>query len=238
MAIIIMRSSEAGQPRGAALALLHATERLMAERGMANVSLRQITEAAGAGNASAIQYHFGSREELMAAIFRYRSGTADGRRLDHLAVLDAPAQADDQRQLIGALVYPLVAEFEPREEGNYYLRFTERWLRDHGVADGILPVPIAPGWVEVEQRLEWTLGYLPPEVIAFRIFRLREQVIIGLAWIEAGLEQFRARGTLALQVELLIDTIVAMLSGSISNEALRLISPAADTQARRRARPA
>jgi AcrR family transcriptional regulator len=233
-----MRSSEVGRPRGAALALLHATERLMAERGMANVSLRQITDAAGAGNASAVQYHFGSREELMAAIFHYRSGIADGRRLEHLAALDTPEPTHDQRRLVGALVYPLVAEFEPRPEGNYYLRFTERWLRDYRSADGSLPLPVAPGWAEAERRLEWTLGYLPAEVVAFRMPRLREQVIIGMASIEAGLDRFRARGVLGLQIELLIDTIVAVLAAPISSEALQQIAPASELDQRRRSRRA
>ena len=57
------------RPRGAALALILAAERLIAEHGSAIVSLRQITEAAGVSNTSAINYHFGSREALLLAVF-------------------------------------------------------------------------------------------------------------------------------------------------------------------------
>jgi AcrR family transcriptional regulator len=40
----------------------------MAEKGLAGVSLRSVNEAAGAGNVSAAHYHFGGKEELIAAI--------------------------------------------------------------------------------------------------------------------------------------------------------------------------
>ena len=49
-----------------------AAERLFAERGIDGVSLRQIGTAAGNGNNSAVQYHFGSKERLLLAVFEYR----------------------------------------------------------------------------------------------------------------------------------------------------------------------
>ena len=49
-----------------------AAERLFAERGIEGVSLRQIGAAAGNGNNSAVQYHFGSKDRLVQAVFEYR----------------------------------------------------------------------------------------------------------------------------------------------------------------------
>ena len=49
-------------------ALIDAAERLFAERGSDGVSLREITSAAGATNASAVQYHFGDRRGLVRAV--------------------------------------------------------------------------------------------------------------------------------------------------------------------------
>ena len=37
---------------------MHAAEKLIGERGMANVSIRDIVSAAGQKNESALQYHF------------------------------------------------------------------------------------------------------------------------------------------------------------------------------------
>ena len=42
--------------------LLREAERLFARRGLYQVTVREITEAAGQRNVSALNYHFGSRE--------------------------------------------------------------------------------------------------------------------------------------------------------------------------------
>ena len=48
--------------------ILDAAEQLFAERSFAAVSMRDITSAAGV-NLAAVNYHFGSKEELLAALF-------------------------------------------------------------------------------------------------------------------------------------------------------------------------
>src|SRR5215472_8928339 len=50
--------------------LLRTAERLYAERGLAQVSNRQIVEAAGQANNSALSYHVGTRTDLINAITR------------------------------------------------------------------------------------------------------------------------------------------------------------------------
>ncbi|MGL5849219.1 MAG: TetR/AcrR family transcriptional regulator, partial [Phycicoccus sp.] len=49
--------------------LLSATTGLLAERGASRVSLRDITEAAGA-NVAAVGYHFGSKDALVSRVIR------------------------------------------------------------------------------------------------------------------------------------------------------------------------
>lgn len=48
--------------------ILDAAERLFAEHGLSAVSGRQISEAAGQANNSAVGYHFGSKSELIKAV--------------------------------------------------------------------------------------------------------------------------------------------------------------------------
>lgn len=99
--------------------LLAAAERLFASSGLDGVSLREITAAAGATNASAIQYHFGDREGLIRAVVARHDETVDARR--H-ALLDAiRPDAADVRPLIDALVRPYAAELD-RPGGAGYLR--------------------------------------------------------------------------------------------------------------------
>ena len=60
--------------------LVLTAERLFAEHGIGGVSLRKISSAAGNGNNSAVQYHFGSKETLIQAIFEFRLAELHERR--------------------------------------------------------------------------------------------------------------------------------------------------------------
>ncbi|WP_433136669.1 helix-turn-helix domain-containing protein [Actinomadura nitritigenes] len=88
--------------------LLDAAERLYAERGIDAVSLREIVQAAGARNATAVQYHFGDRAGIVRAILARHAPEIEARR--H-ALLDA-YEADGVpggRALAAALVRPMAA---------------------------------------------------------------------------------------------------------------------------------
>src|SRR4051794_41913128 len=62
-----------------------AAEALFAERGVEGVSLRQIGTAAGNGNNSAVQYHFGTKDRLVQAVFEVRLPRLPERRGPPLA---------------------------------------------------------------------------------------------------------------------------------------------------------
>jgi AcrR family transcriptional regulator len=88
--------------------LLDAAERLYAERGIDAVSLREIVQAAGARNATAVQYHFGDRAGIVRAILARHAPEIEARR--H-ALLDA-YEADGVpggRALAAALFRPMAA---------------------------------------------------------------------------------------------------------------------------------
>lgn len=102
--------------------LLGAAERLFAAEGASGVSSREIVRAAGVGNASALQYHFGDRDGLLRAVLARHEPEVESRRhalLDALEV-DPPA---DLRRLVAALVLPLAAKLGD-QSGRDYLRIT------------------------------------------------------------------------------------------------------------------
>ena len=101
-------------------ALIDAAERLFAERGSDRVSLREITSAAGATNASAVQYHFGDRRGLVRAVLAKHAGKIDRQRHELLDAYERSGEADLHR-LAAALVEPLAAELM-REGGPGYLQ--------------------------------------------------------------------------------------------------------------------
>lgn len=110
-------------------ALVRAAERLFAERGSDQVSLREITAEAGATNASAVQYHFGGRRGLIRAVLAKHDVEVEQRR--H-ALLDAYEHdgASDIRLLAHALVQPLADELANDDGGHGYLQLlSDLWNR-------------------------------------------------------------------------------------------------------------
>ena len=101
-----------------------AAERLFADRGP-DVSLRDIGSAAGNGNNSAVQYHFGSKVRLVRAIFEYRMPRIHARR----AMLIAERQPDDVYGWVDCEVRSILEQGEL--EGSHYLGFVAM-LRQHG----------------------------------------------------------------------------------------------------------
>lgn len=97
--------------------ILRAAERLFGERGFDGVSLREISAAAGSGNNFAVQYHFGSKEQLVVALFENRLGFIDERR--HRLI--AERRPDDLRSWVECYVLPLLEQGEM--EGSHYMSF-------------------------------------------------------------------------------------------------------------------
>lgn len=114
-------------PKGREL-LLDAAERLMAERGVRGVSLRDITAAAEQRNASGIQYHFGNRAGLVAAVIGRHMERIDARRNALLDQLER-RRTTSVRDVVAALVEPL-AEALATPGGRRYLRIIDELLED------------------------------------------------------------------------------------------------------------
>lgn len=89
--------------------LLDAAEQLFTKKGLASTSLREITSRAGV-NLAAVNYHFGSKEALIRAVFERRIGPANRRRLVLLDACEAAAGPSPPRveDLIRAFVEPVL----------------------------------------------------------------------------------------------------------------------------------
>jgi AcrR family transcriptional regulator len=86
--------------------ILDAAERLYAERGFGDVTLRDIVAAAGV-NLAAVNYHFGSKDELIAELFATRGIATNRERLAELKAAEAVGGGRaDVRAILRALVGP------------------------------------------------------------------------------------------------------------------------------------
>ncbi len=81
-------------------------EALFAQDGIDAVSLRQVAARAGQKNHHAVQYHFGTREGLVQAIFDYRMEQMDRPRLEMLARAEAEDRLDDPRTIADIIFVP------------------------------------------------------------------------------------------------------------------------------------
>ena len=108
--------------------LLDAAERLFAENGITETSLRTITTEAGA-NLASVNYHFGSKEALFREVIARRLGPINQERLRLLdacerAAGDAPPPLE---AVIRAFVAPsLHLRHEPAHGGEHFMRLMGR----------------------------------------------------------------------------------------------------------------
>jgi len=96
---------------GAKLRLAEAAEELFAERGFESVSVRDITKRAGM-NIASINYHFGSRDGLVAGVMiRYITPIND-ERLARIEALERrwPGKAVPLEEILDAFVRPLATQ--------------------------------------------------------------------------------------------------------------------------------
>ncbi|HVZ42658.1 MAG TPA: TetR family transcriptional regulator [Ramlibacter sp.] len=102
--------------------LLDVAERLFAEKGIDVVSLNSIAREANQLNASVMQYHFGTKMQVIEAILERRMEELNRRRSELIANVDVNDPANALHQIAEAMVLPF-AEHLFTEGGSTYLRF-------------------------------------------------------------------------------------------------------------------
>lgn len=87
------------------LKILNTAETLFAENGVANTSLRNITQAASV-NLAAVNYHFGSKDELVSQVFLRRLEPMNDKRLKRLELLLAETKEPELKAVLRAFIEP------------------------------------------------------------------------------------------------------------------------------------
>ena len=112
--------------------ILDAAETLFMEHGFEATSLRAITTAAGV-NLAAVNYHFGSKEELFQAVLTRRLDPMNQERVDLLTKLERDAAPDAlpcDRILSAMFVPALKLARDPERGGKNFLRLLGRAYAD------------------------------------------------------------------------------------------------------------
>ena len=112
--------------------ILDAAETLFMEHGFEATSLRLITASAGA-NLAAVNYHFGSKEELFQSVLTRRLDPMNRRRLELLTRFEseaAPKPLPCDRILSALLIPALKLARDPARGGKDFLRLLGRAYAD------------------------------------------------------------------------------------------------------------
>ena len=148
-----VKSDRSGETREL---LLVTAERLFAEHGVAAVSNRQVSEAAGQSNNSAVGYHFGTKEDLVLAVVRRHGEAMERRRLERLAQI---AGSPDLRDWVSCFVRPSTDHLASLGNPSWYARFLAQVV--HHPASQALVIKEALTSRAVQQATEGMFRLLP-----------------------------------------------------------------------------
>ena len=118
--------------------LLVVAGELFADRGFDSVSLRMITDRANV-NLASVNYHFGSKEELIGAVVDDIVRPVNERRLSLLSLIDYTTQ-DPIRKIIHAFIDPVFDLSDSGNDDNKYYKLISRCIasRDDRVSSIII----------------------------------------------------------------------------------------------------
>ncbi|MEM7054475.1 MAG: TetR/AcrR family transcriptional regulator, partial [Pseudomonadota bacterium] len=120
------------------LRILDTAERLFADQGFHATTLRQITREAGV-NLAAVNYHLGSKDALILAVFRRRMDTLSSERLTLLKQALSESDPPQLERVLEAFIHPaLRMSARSSGDGGRFMRLLMRaWAENatqlHGV---------------------------------------------------------------------------------------------------------
>lgn len=199
--------------------LVAAAEGLFAQHGISGTSTRAILRAADQRNESALQYHFGSREGLIEALYRRRGRQIDAERERMLGEIESEHGLDLRRVCEIALLPPVRLARRDRS----FVAFLK-------IVGQIAFVP-SEQLQQIQSRYEIaTLGRvrelllerldLPSEVLAARLELIHRIAALSLAQRARTGGSFSGRRA-DLYFDTVLDAMAAVLSGPVSESTSR-----------------
>ncbi|MEX5713006.1 TetR/AcrR family transcriptional regulator [Parafrankia sp. FMc6] len=192
-----------------------AAERLFALHGIEGVSMRQIRVAAGNGNNSVVQYHFGSKDQLAQAIFEYRLPRLHERR----TLLVAELRPKDLRSWVECQLRTVLEQSE--QPGSHYLNFVAMlWQCGRRDVFESMPEEFRSSVTAFDQQLKALLPHIAEPLRTHRITHAMTSIV------HAGADRERARSggqavlPFAVEVMSLLDGMVGFLEAPVSEAAL------------------
>jgi AcrR family transcriptional regulator len=144
-------------------------EVVFADNGISGASMREIASKAGQRNHYAVQYHFGSRNGLVRAIFDYRMQQMEPAREGMLVRAEGDGLLTDARTLLDIVMLPQL-DLEDAEGNHSYASFLSQYLlRSRSTMFGDFGSESPPFLQRTLDLLRDRLAYLPTPVAQRRL---------------------------------------------------------------------
>jgi AcrR family transcriptional regulator len=146
--------------------ILDAAEELFMQHGFEGTSMRLLTAKAGV-NLAAVNYHFGSKDALIEAVFRRRLDPMNAERIAALERLDNPSAED----IIRAFVGPSLSLIEDAKGGgrNFIRLLGRTYTEPAKVIRALIGQMYAPAMQRYKAALERALPQMPPDELVWRM---------------------------------------------------------------------
>lgn len=207
------RHPRRGNARGRATReqIILTAERLFADRGLHAVSVREISTAAGQRNNAAVDYHFGSRGDLITAVYVYRAEGVNRRCAQLLEALGASGEPDSAAALLRVQLIPHVESLS--DPTNHFVRFLARAFTETNRLEVTSPAAsriLLTAVIEAQDRLRRCVPDLDDGQ-----FRRRAEIVAN--WSIQRLAEFARDHPDAdvAAVGLMLDELVDMLEGAL-----------------------
>ncbi len=170
--------------------ILGAAEALFAERGFAGASLRQVTSAANV-NLAAVNYHFGSKDNLIEEVFRQRLDTLSQRRLERLAAVTAGGKATLET-VLDAFITPALELSLNDAGGAVFMRVLARAYAEQ---DSRLRTFLSDNYGHVLKEFAATFARLLPRLDKQELYWRLDIAVGALTYAMADFGIIQRRGT-------------------------------------------
>jgi len=175
-------------PAATKVRILDAAEALFMEHGFEATSMRALTAAAGV-NLAAVNYHFGSKEELFQAVLTRRLDPMNQERVELLSRLEskaAPAPLSCDRILMALFVPALRLARDPARGGKNFLRLLGRAYADPApFIRQFLSEQYAPMIARFKAAFGRALPHLPRRELSWRLHFIMGALSYTLAGTDA-----------------------------------------------------
>jgi AcrR family transcriptional regulator len=198
--------------------------RLFALRGVHGVTTREIVMATGQKNGGSLHYYFRSKEALIRELVVDGARTIDERRNAALNAAEARGGPANLREVMAVLVWPSTNLGEAEGEEDSYLRFiTNLGLQDRRLLADVLADRWNGGYQRCLAHIRRLTPRTPPPILQQRLVFLSLGLRAIMAAREAALDHRREHlrfWTAPETMENLLDTLIAIVTGPVSDETL------------------